>query len=794
MGQMLNDNCATNNFITDYSGGMVCVDRKIVDERCETTVRGNGTAFNKHWSLDNLRKELKKLGINEFSEVMMYNGRTGRPQKVLTFMGPCYYQKLKHMVVQKIHARSRGGRTPLTRQPKEGRKVGGGFRVGSMERDCHKRGTPILTSEGVCVKIETLTSFSEVYGWDSKKNGIVVDKQTNFAYKGKRMCYRITLKDGRVIDATKNHPFLTAENDWCELKNLRVSNDSLQVSVSGPLVSMEDDMRDCNGWTLDTGNYHFKTNNMKEYLKTVAFARVLGWVVTDSHIPKRSKIEMSLGHSLDVDWVMRDLKTLGITDVKQNMTKNVYRVYIPTDLSDDIRNIPRVITGAKVDRQACLPMFITEDCPKAIVREFLGAYFGADGHTCCLHWRGKRVDITPVKLSEVKTVEWVPSLIEKMKNIQRLLEKCGVTGSTIHSPTDVKSKSQKNIKNQEVVLNISIEDLPSFTEKIGMRYCTHKLVRLEAGASYRRFRANCLRQRHKIIERTKEIMKKHSLQIQPSLDKAILDIEKEEPILHDLVIPTYSCTARVLNGTIKSVYSTGRLLGVGEYFEEIDALKFFSGKNSNLTTYGVHRDSEAISTFNLKVIDVRPIGKHDVYDITVDKTHSFVANGVVSHNCLLANGCPAFVRDRLMEQSDEYKMYFCKICGLPALVVKGDPENGIPPSKQCTVCQSNKVAKVRLPYATKLLMYEFMGMNIVFRVLTDKFEGEPKFEAVELGPKITRKIEAVVRPIIEEVEQAYRDSIPVDDEDDEDNLEDYEERPEKPKPKPKRRKRKMNRK
>ena len=596
----------------------------------------------------------------------------------------------------------------------------------------------------------------EVLGWDEKTDQLVPSKQSGFLYKGERDCIKLTFEDGRTNICTPEHPILTSDNQWTKAKDLMVGEQKVKTGITCPIVNFDDEIKECNGWNIKVGDLLFKTDTTENYKKTLILAKLIGYLITDGNIKKTKNNYSSsifFGHMIDVNNFINDLKLLCNLKQTNYKFKNLYMVRIPAALLNHIVQLDGILIGKKVIQNASLPEFILDaSCPKQIVREFLGGLFGGDGHTCVLGLhRGKRDLLSSISFSQTKNKLNLESLNKMMDDIKILLSKFNINKVTIqHFKETSYSKNKKleneNTRNYQLTLHLDINELIPFHENIGFRYCCHKSQRLEAAVSYKRLRNEVTRQHNWLVNKVDEITnfteikKENPTKIVPTkkaIEQAVKDLQKIEPLLHNYAIPTtHDITDHLIKGTSFGKFTSNGFPTAEEYLKEIGALEWFLTKeqpkpeidelidelidndiieeNDNKTCYGVNRDCEGLPTMNLRIIDIRPAGVHPVYDIQVDDTHSFLANGIVAHNCMVSHGASRFTRGRMYDASDKYSVHVCKKCGLIASY------NDKMHIHHCRTCDNRTdFSYVEIPYACKLLFQELNTMNIAPRIMTD---------------------------------------------------------------------------
>jgi aconitase A len=523
---------------------------------------------------------------------------------------------------------------------------------------CMAEGTPVLLANGTARRIEQMPSAGGAALFAPTADArLGTATQAEMMVQGERECVSLVLQDGRTLVCTPDHEILCTDGRWVRADQLVLGQDRVVVGLEAPLDEPGDDEA---GYALHVGNLTFTMDTAYERLRTLAFARLLGHLLSDGSISLLGHGRMHVGQAMDREAVLEDVELLtGSHPVATRYDERKWTIVLPKPLTDAISTLPGVRTGRRIQQSPMLPAFVLdESCPVAVVREFLGGLFGADGHAPVLHRWGEREEeatLEPPAYSQSTIPEHVEALKQFMGDVIRLLARCGVktNGAKVYEyPTRRATSSYQAAQDgiPRVEIRLELPDGLSFVERVGFRYCMDKALRASAAAVYWRLVDQIHRQRLWMSDRLEEL---HQADFELSFSrvrkKAAVELMEREAVVfpHYALLEGHDRFSRLPQPMARKFQPLHRdacdFPSPVELFSKIGAREWFSLLRSRADAetakrYCIEKEARTLPTLALQVVGRRPAGRRTVFDLAVNDLHAFVAGTVAVHNCIGNSG------------------------------------------------------------------------------------------------------------------------------------------------------------
>jgi aconitase A len=523
---------------------------------------------------------------------------------------------------------------------------------------CIAEGTPVLLANGTTRRIEQMPGAGGVALLAPTADGrLGIATQSEMMIQGERECFSLTLQDGRELVCTPDHEILCADGRWVRADQLVLGQDRVVVGLEAPLDEPGDDEA---GYALHVGNRTFTMDISHERLHTLAFARLLGHLLSDGSISLLGQGRMHVGQAMDREAVLDDVELLiGYRPAAMRYDQRKWTIVLPKPLTDAISTLPGVRTGRRILQAPALPAFVLdESCPVSVVREFLGGLFGADGHAPVLHRWGKceeEATLEPPAYSQSTITEHVEALKQLMDNIIRLLARCGVKteGANVYEyPTRRSTSSYPTAQDgiPRVEVRLELPDGLSFVERVGFRYCMDKALRASAAAVYWRLVNQIHQQRLWMSARLEELHQaNYELSFSRARKIAAVELMGREAVVspHYALLEGHDRFSRLPQTTGRKFQPLHRdscdfpspidllsKIGVREWFAPLRS----RAETDTSKRYCIEKEARTLPAFALHVVERRAVGRRAVFDLAVNDLHAFVAGTVAVHNCIGNSG------------------------------------------------------------------------------------------------------------------------------------------------------------
>lgn len=571
---------------------------------------------------------------------------------------------------------------------------------------------------------------------------------TPFSIKPHCQMVRVKTWSGREIICTDDHPFLVGKNQWKKASELVPNQDKLTIVHTTNTLDKKGELPNLN---FDHKIYSKKLADFSLDEDNICIlARLLGALETDGHLHIKNpetltlRATFHLGEKQDVDDIIQDVITLGFrkpipkratTMMNGKKYQTTYTVHVEPSLSY-VLYLLGAHTGRKSTCKKVFPSWIKTASPEA-KRQFLCGFQGGDGSYIGTNEKTQQqqVRIRPTKLTARKVV--LDSHIEYMNNISNLLAEFGII-------SNIGIQQSKNITSKEVVLHISVknQNIEKYSDIIEYAYCNHKRIRSRLPIEFVRLRNRGIKLPY---NKMKEFRRGNTVCM------FVDSVEKIEPtakvydfatnsdnhsfIANSIVVHNCVPSRMTINQLIECVM--GNICAIRG--EEGDATPFTSHSRNianklvekysdlmeerGLNVYGWENMTNGFTGEEMKAKIFMGLTHYQrLKHMVSDKMHARARGNVtmltrqplegrsrdgglrfgeMERDSMISHGASRFLKERLYDVSDPFKIPVCDNCGIITST-----------RTECQKCNGTRVKMCAFPYASKLLVQELQAMQI----------------------------------------------------------------------------------
>lgn len=443
--------------------------------------------------------------------------------------------------------------------------------------------------------IRDMYQCNDNYVYSMEEDGAILQKQSAFFNQGKKECVSLTFQDGRILTCTPDHRILTEKDGWVEAAKIGIGR-NVQMTYNPPIYHIPD------AYVLNFAGRNYAGGDV------IKLMQLFGMLCSDG---TKGGSWIYVDHKQDMHSVIRDIKHLSGEDAVIRKDAHGWTIRI-------LGKFGKAFRRTKAGCRSFPSLLFEEKCPNGVITSFLSGLFGVDGHTPYVD-AGR--PFTSVRLSWTKPT--TRRLNDVFEQLQFLLQKL-----SFH-PNISRNRSRNRTK-PVMVLTIPSREILQFHSMINFAHCKNKALKLEVVCTYFRYRQSVLIQQRRIVEKVKQMWESSGkLGIRKLLESAAAE---EKFFFNFFKLPLKEMYALLQKNWHKITFREGRFPTPAQYMESIGARHFFPD-TCHERSCPIGDDDHLLPTFSIPLLHREKCGLRHTYDIEVSPGHSFIANGIIVHNC-----------------------------------------------------------------------------------------------------------------------------------------------------------------